>query len=274
MNTLTPHACGKKRFYLVLLVSLIQEVATAAGEEDVLSTYGTESTVSLATGYAVPIRELPAAATVMTRRDIEQLGIRTLAQALDTIPGVQVVSGRGRIRLLNIRGIFADLGPDVLIKRDNIPLTQGIFNSLNPLDLIPITNIERIEVIRGPNSATDGADALAGSINIVTRTSAGFRGTELGARAGDHDTYDVWLNHGAKIGPFAVALGLSAWTNDGPNRLLETDVQSQLDRLFGVRTSLAPGILDFANHGTDMQLDVTSGPWHLRAGYYTVHGAR
>jgi outer membrane receptor protein involved in Fe transport len=47
-----------------------------------------------------------------------------------------------------------------------------------------MNNIARVEVIRGPGSALYGADAFAGVINVVTKTSQGLRGSELGGRVG------------------------------------------------------------------------------------------
>lgn len=244
--------------------------AQATERSDLDALYGSEQLISLSTGYAKPIRDIPAVASIVTEEDIRRMGVRTLAQALERVPGVQVVAGSGRVRLLNIRGFFGDLGPDVLIKRNGVPLSQGSFTTFNPLDLLPINNIERIEIIRGPNSAVDGADALAGVINIVTKPSVGLRGTEVGGRAGNNATYDVWVNHGSTLGPIDVALGFSGWTTRGHQRTLETDVQSQLDVLSGRRTSLAPAPLNTENEGTDLELNLSTGPLRMRVGYYAV----
>lgn len=142
--------------------------------------------------------------------------------------------------------------------------------TLNPYDLLPVNAIQRVEIIRGPNSATDGAEALAGAVNIVTKPSAGFIGTEVGSRAGINDTYDGWINHGSVIGPLQVGFSLSGWTTDGTNQLLETDTQSQFDRQTGRKTSLAPGPFNTENEGAEMELDLATGPWRLRLGYFGV----
>lgn len=226
--------------------------------------------ISQATGYSMPLDKVPAIASIVTDEDIKNIGARNLAQALDPVPGLQVVTGRGTNRLLSIRGIFADLGPDVLIKRNNVPISQGFFTTLNPFDLLPVNNIERIEIIRGPNSATDGADALAGVINIVTKPSTDYRGTEIGGRAGIHDTFDAWLTHGSRLGPVNFGLGLSFWNTKGTDPTLETDFQSQLDVLTGADTSLAPGPAANDNYGTDLEMNLSGGPLGLRIGYYAV----
>ncbi len=241
-----------------------------AEEADIIDTFGSETMISQATGYSMPLDKAPAIASIVTDADIRNIGARTLAQALDPVPGLQVVTGRGTNRLLSIRGIFADLGPDVLIKRNNVPISQGFFTTLNPFDLLPVNNIERIEIIRGPNSATDGADALAGVVNIITKPSSGYRGTEFGGRAGIHDTFDGWLTHGSRHGPIDFGLGLSFWNTKGTDEILETDFQSQLDRLTGNSTSLAPGPAHTDNYGTDLEMNLSGGPLRLRVGYYAV----
>lgn len=185
----------------IIIILFESSIAWADEETDIVDTFGSQAMISQATGYSMPLDKVPAIATIVTDEDIKNIGARNLAQALDPVPGLQVVTGRGTNRLLSIRGIFADLGPDVLIKRNNVPISQGFFTTLNPFDLLPVNNIERIEIIRGPNSATDGADALAGVINIVTKPSTDYRGTEIGGRAGIHDTFDAWLTHGSRLGP-------------------------------------------------------------------------
>jgi outer membrane receptor for ferrienterochelin and colicins len=264
------HAATSFVFANLGLIASIAWLEVRAEFTDFKGIYGGEQSINLATGYNKPIKDIPAVATVVTAADIERMGVRTLAQALERVPGLQVVAGSGRVRLLNVRGLFGDLGPDVLIKRNGVPISQGSFSTFNPFDLLPVNNIERIEVIRGPNSALDGADAFAGVVNIVTKSSTGFKGTELGGRAGNFGTYDLWVNHGTRVGPVDIAFGFSGWTTQGHQRILETDVQSQLDRLSGLNTSLAPSPLNTTNDGVDLELKASTGPWLARVGYFGV----
>lgn len=260
-----------------LLVALAAEVVTLSvcvaadtRTRDFQGLYGDEQTLEIALGYRKRLAEVPHVATVIEEADFRRIGARTLAEALVIAPGTQVVRGRGRIRLLNLRGLYNDLGPDVLFKRNNVPLTQGSFNTFNPLDLLPTNNIERIEIIRGPNSATDGADAFAGVVNIITKPFAGTAGSEAGARAGEDGTYDAWFNHGAKIGPLDLGIAFSGWTTEGDDRPLVNDFQSQLDAILRQPFSLAPGPLNRENHGADFELHLAGGPLRFRFNYYGV----
>lgn len=255
----------------LLIVGSSATMNSVAGEtEDIVKLFGDEQTIRLALGYDKSLRQVPAIASVITGEDLKHIGVRTLAQALETVPGVHVIRGRGTNRFLSIRGLFSDLGPYVLLKRNGVPISQGQLLNLNPYDLLPVNAIQRVEIIRGPNSATDGAEALAGAVNIVTKPSAGFIGTEVGSRAGINDTYDGWINHGSVIGPLQVGFSLSGWTTDGTNQLLETDTQSQFDHQTGRKTSLAPGPLNTENEGAEMELDLATRAWRLRLGYFGV----
>lgn len=97
-----------------------------------------------------------------------------------------------------------------------------------------------MEIVRGPGSALYGADAFAGAINVITKTSEGLRGTELGGRAGEFDTYEGWLLHGVRIGNADIALGLTGQTTDGHTGIVAADAQTAIDRILGTPASLAP----------------------------------
>ena len=62
---------------------------------------------------------------------------------------------------------------------------------------MPVANIERIEVIRGPGSAIYGADAFAGVINVITKTPSITGKKFVGGRVGSFDSDDLWFIGGA-----------------------------------------------------------------------------
>ena len=93
--------------------------------------------------------------------------------------GIHVSTTNAVDSVVTVRGITSR----VLVLLNNVPVAQvaqGLFvNAFAQLDNIRINDIERIEVIRGPGSAVYGADAFAGVINIVTKTSKDINGTEV-----------------------------------------------------------------------------------------------
>lgn len=126
-------------------------------------------TVVTATRIPTPEERLPAAATVLTRQDIEERGYRTLAEALQSVPGLRLVQtgGPGQQASAFLRG---GASRHVAVLLDGVPVNDpsepnGAFNFGNEL----LGDIERIEVVRGPFSSLYGSGAIGGVINLVTR---------------------------------------------------------------------------------------------------------
>ena len=108
---------------------------------------------------------------------------------------------------------------------------------------MPVNDISRIEVIRGPGSALYGADAYAGVINIITKDATDIKGTELGARLGSYNSKDVWLLHGGSYGGIDMTYSLEYGDTDGQHQTIEADAQTGLDATF-----TAPPILPHRPH--------------------------
>jgi vitamin B12 transporter len=132
-------------------------------------------TVVTATRIPTPIEDIPAGVSVIDRATIETHGYNSLTQALTDIPGLHVSpSGpQGGLSSVFIRGTNSS---HVLVLRDGMPITDasdptGAFN----FGIDTLSDIERIEVIRGPMAALYGSGAIGGVINLISR-----RGTEPG----------------------------------------------------------------------------------------------
>jgi len=89
-----------------------------------------------------------------------------LDAALESIPGVSLVGENVNVR--NSTGYTRGLGSRVLILLDGVPALPSDFGNMN-WDILPITDVERVEVIKGPASALYGSFALGGVINVITR---------------------------------------------------------------------------------------------------------
>ncbi len=200
-----------------------------------------ELDVAIATGSLKPLKLAPSVTTVITARDIEDMGATTLDEILETVPGLHVQPSSGNIfsSILTIRGIYTQLNPQVLLLIDGLPLKIHI-NGIKPYRLrMPVSMISRIEIIRGPGSAMLGADAFAGAINIITKDSSDISGTSAGVRGGSFGAYDFWAQHGGSYSGWDVALGAEYAKGDGDSkRIIEKDA------LGSGPPSLAPGPLD------------------------------
>ena len=132
-------------------------------------------TIVTATRIPTPQERLPAATTVIDRQTIEERGYVTLADALVSVPGFNIVpsGGMGQVTSGFMRGTNSN---HVLVLRDGVPMNDashpsGAFNFGNTL----LGDIERVEVVRGPVSAIYGTAAIGGVINLITRRAPADR---------------------------------------------------------------------------------------------------
>jgi outer membrane receptor for ferrienterochelin and colicins len=234
--------------------------------EDLAVFYGGEENVSIATGTSKPLRLAPAVASVITAKDIKEIGATTLDEALALVPGLY--DGISAFNRLNpnwsIRGISTDQTPQVLLLRDGVPITH-FYNGARPnLFYLPVEGIERIEVIRGPGSAIYGADAFAGVINVITKKPAEMTGASAGIRAGSFKRRDAWGQYGGNLGQWGVGLDVEyAHTDGDTSRVVGSDLQSVFDGVFGTHASRAPGPLSTGYNVLNATLRLNNGPWDI-----------
>jgi outer membrane receptor for ferrienterochelin and colicins len=239
--------------YFLFFLPVIGQADESSGELEMpaLMAKGLEELVeidvSLATGTPKPLNLAPSVATVITARDIEDMGATTVDEVLETVPGIHVQPSSTNIfsSIWVIRGIISQLNPQVLLLIDGQPLRQNV-NGDKPNNLrMPVSMIARIEIIRGPGSAMLGADAFSGAINIITKDRADISGTKVGVRIGSFDSYDLWAQHGGSYNGWDIAFGAEYTKGDGDSgRIIDADFQTSLDALSGTNYSLAPGPLD------------------------------
>lgn len=112
----------------------------------------------------------PASVAVLTAGDLVRLGVRTVGEALAFLPETlaRAYGGPGSLITASIRGSSAE---QVLVLLDGVPVTGALAGTVD-LSTIPLDDVERIEVLRGPFSAIYGGGALGGVISIVTRRRA------------------------------------------------------------------------------------------------------
>jgi vitamin B12 transporter len=122
-----------------------------------------------ATRTPTPLERIPAGVTVITRQMIQEHGFNTLTDALVGIPGVRVspAGGPGGQASVFVRGSNSN---HVLVLRDGMPINDpseatGAFN----FGVDTLSDIERIEVVRGPMAALYGSGAIGGVINMISR---------------------------------------------------------------------------------------------------------
>ena len=139
-----------------------------------------------ATRTPTDLREIGQTLTLITAEDIEAQGARDVLQVLENVPGFNVVrSGSfGATTSVFVRGGESDFN---LVLIDGVQVNQpgGTFDFAN----LTTTNIERIEIVRGPSSVLYGADAMTSTIHIITRKGEGKPSGNFMFEGGTFDTY-------------------------------------------------------------------------------------
>ena len=139
-----------------------------------------------ATRTPTAVREIGQSLTLITAEDIEAQGARDVLQVLETVPGFNVVrtGSFGSTGSILVRGGESDFN---LVLIDGVQANRpgGTFDFAD----LTTTNIERIEIVRGPSSVLYGADAMTSTIHIITRKGGGRPSGNLRFERATFDTY-------------------------------------------------------------------------------------
>lgn len=156
-------------------------------------------------GKKPPVTQQASVTNVITAEDIEKTGSRTVAEALSHATGVRVSTGRKNEPRINIRGLGQER---VLIMIDGVPYYETNYGALD-MNQIPTDNIAKIEITKGAASVLYGTNALAGTVNIITKQATGKPFYSVTAEGGDVDYFRTSASHGMKKGIFSYWLNYS-----------------------------------------------------------------
>lgn len=174
--------------------------------------------VVTATRQSQRANEAIAEVTVIDRQDIEQVGpSATLAELLSRTAGIEFgrSGGRGADESIFIRGTNSG---HALILLDGVRVSSATTGA-TALQMIPLSQIERVEVLRGPASALYGSDAIGGVIQIFTKApgDAPLLSAQIGA--GNASTYETSVSHANRIGGLSYSLKAGASGTQGINAI-------------------------------------------------------
>jgi vitamin B12 transporter len=144
--------------------------------------------------------EVVSSVTVITREDIEARQVKYVGDLLRDVPGFNVSQsgGVGTQTQVRVRGAEAN---QLLVLVDGIRANDPASSDEFQWQFALTSDIERIEIVRGPQSAIWGSDAVAGVVNIIRRKGAGDRRVSGRAEVGSFDTVDLAVD--------------GAWSSDG-----------------------------------------------------------
>jgi iron complex outermembrane receptor protein len=220
-----------------------------------------ELTVTSAARKGQRAEDVAAAIYVITRQQIRTSGLRSLPEILRLAPGVQVARAGSGKWAVSIRGFNDVFSNKLLILIDGRSVYNRSFSGVfwESLDL-PLEDIERIEVIRGPGGVIWGANAVNGVLNIITTSAEASLGGAVSLSAGSLDEGRASLRYGARAGPLAYRVFARASTHG--ETLSATDAGSEDDW-----TSFSSGFRADWSAGRDVfmaQAQGTAGHLHPR----------
>ncbi|WP_246194597.1 TonB-dependent receptor plug domain-containing protein [Allochromatium palmeri] len=144
-------------------------VADAAEREDLLDVL--EGATELATKSGMNANFVPGMVTILNGDDLLQRGARTVWESLALVPGLSLGLEMTGERQVLSRGVgHGYASGNIKIMLDGVSMNSSLFATANSVLNIPIEQVERIEVIRGPGSSVHGEYAYAGVVNVITRT--------------------------------------------------------------------------------------------------------
>jgi outer membrane receptor protein involved in Fe transport len=193
-------------------------------EED-LALYSAEDTLALATRHTESVTRVPAIAASFGRDQLRALGARTVADVLDVVPGLTMSRDVQGFHRVAVRGLRNDA--EVLFLLNGHRLNN--FFDGRALHNLPVENLDRIEVIRGPGSSLYGAGAFLAVVNLVTDRSEGVRVAVSGGgfpergEAPFAPTLDAHASSAVSAGGLRVFGDLDVWVQSGDSSTIGHD---------------------------------------------------
>ena len=189
---------GFYRVVIGFIISIFLAIPVSA--QDILTEQemlGEIPMVISASRLAQPITEAPAAITIIDQEMIEASGARNLVDVFRLVPGFVTANFDGHRAAVSPYGMVDIYARRMQVLIDGrsvfLPSFGGVAWSNLPLAL---EDIDRIEVVRGPNAVIYGANSFLGVINILTKPAAATRGVHIKYTTGSQDTRDSLAQYG------------------------------------------------------------------------------
>jgi len=239
---------------------------TPAGAADQAATESTalDPIVTVGTRTPLALSESLAPVVVIDRATIARSLAADLTDLLRFTAGVEIgrSGGPGQTSSVFLRGSESN---HALVLLDGVELNPGTIGGA-PLAAIPLTSIERIEIVFGPRSALYGSEAIGGVINIITKRGGERPAFAATAAAGGDDTEQYSLSAGGQAGAFDLQLDLERFATGGFEIQPAIPVERGNDRssataAVGWRGGLWDARLrHFVSDGTQEYFDFTAAP--------------
>lgn len=228
-----------------------------------------ETLVTTATRTQERVAASGAAVSVLTRKDLINMGARNLMDALKRVPGLGVTQSNIGVHEVQVRGVKTAFSEKVLVLINGHPTNNSLINggAFTAYDTVSIDDVERVEIVRGPGSSLYGANAFVAVINIITRQAGDVEGGRVQASVGSHDTYQANVALGQADQPLRWLINLNVMDSNGFRGEVHADQATAIDQATGNTSSLAPGRTDYWNRRYDAFMSVRFDDLALQAKY-------
>ncbi|WP_027339288.1 TonB-dependent receptor plug domain-containing protein [Halonatronum saccharophilum] len=203
----------KKLTIIFTLIFNLLAVSNVLAEEVEESFFIFEEVVVTASRYEELLSETFTSIEIIREEEIRERSVENVGDLLRDVSGVNINDNAGAsgVKTISIRGSASE---QVLVLIDGQPINEVQGGGID-LSLIPIEQIERIEVLKGPASAIYGANALGGVVNIITKRGTLDSQTTIKAGFASFDTQSYNLSHYNQQGDLGYSLNLNKKSSDG-----------------------------------------------------------
>ena len=203
-----------------------------------------------------PQSEAPSAITVIDQKMIKASGFRTVPELMRLVPGMYVGFADANRPVVTLHGSADEFTRRMQVLVDGRSVYLPPFGNVNWASLpVLFEDIERIEVVRGPSSASHGSNAFYGTINIITFDAAAQNGTSVSIKGGAASDASARVSAAGAQFDYRVSVGSRADSGLENGKLNDYSTT----RLFNLRASYRP---DFFNT-VDLQLGGSDGVFGL-----------
>lgn len=212
---------------LSLLMLAVSSAATELSEHDYFNELPTVLTVNR---LAQPLNEAPGAVTLIERETIRRSGARELVDVLRLVPGYLISGYNGANPTASYHAPIDDYGIRNLVLIDGRPVYSAYYlgGTANGMMGVLLEDIERIEVLRGSNSAAYGANAMFGVVNVITRHALDTHGAAAYVSEGGGALRDNYarIGWGNPVASFRLSIGRRS--DSGYANVYDDKIVSQL----------------------------------------------
>ena len=201
----------------------------------VVSSFSIEEIIIEATKIPTPLNLVNSSIEILTEQDLLDSGAQSLPDALISLPGVYGTQngGAGGATAIYLRGGAPRY---TLILIDGIRLNDSLDPNGYDLSNFDMSNIERVEILKGAQSSLYGADAMSGVINIITKKGSGAPSLDLNIEKGSYGSNRIGINLSEGTESFYFNFGANLFENDGfSHTKSDPDKDSFLNKTLNLR---------------------------------------